>query len=131
MKFNAFRDYELDAVNTAAERYTSLLRNIVATPVIPEGFRSSWAQYTLRLHDAVQRDALQASLKAAGIPSMVYYPKPMHLQAAFNSVVPEGAEGLCPIATSLCDRVLSIPIHPYLNNEDIDIVSKTIADTLR
>ena len=131
VKLKAFRDYELDAVNAAAEHYTSLLRDIVATPDIPEGFRSSWAQYTLRLRDAAQRDALQASLKAAGIPSMVYYPKPMHLQAAFSSVVPEGTQGLCPVATYLCDRVLSIPMHPYLNDEDIDIVSKTIADTLR
>lgn len=131
VKFKAFRDYELDAVNAAAERYTSLLRDIVATPDIPEGFRSSWAQYTLRLRDAAQRDALQASLKAAGIPSMVYYPKPMHLQAAFSIVVPEGAQGLCPVATSLCDRVLSIPMHPYLTEEDIDTVCKTIAETLR
>ncbi len=131
VKLKAFRDYELDAVNAVAEHYTSLLRDIVATPDIPEGFRSSWAQYTLRLRDAAQRDALQASLKAAGIPSMVYYPKPMHLQAAFSSVVPEGAQGLCPVATSLCDRVLSIPMHPYLTEEDIDTVCKTIAETLR
>lgn len=131
VKLKAFHDYELDAVNAAAERYTSLLRDIVATPVVPEGFRSSWAQYTLRLRDAAQRDALQASLKAAGIPSMVYYPKPMHLQAAFSSVVPERAQGLCPVTASLCERVLSIPMHPYLTEEDIDTVCKTIADTLR
>ena len=131
VKLKAFHDYELDAVNAAAERYTSLLRDIVATPDIPVGFRSSWAQYTLRLRGVAQRDALQASLKAAGIPSMVYYPKPMHLQAAFSSVVPERAQGLCPVATSLCDRVLSIPMHPYLTEEDIDTVCKTIAETLR
>lgn len=131
VKFKAFRDYELDAVNAAAERYTSLLRDVVATPVIPEGFRSSWAQYTLRLRDAAQRDMLQVSLKAAGIPAMVYYPKPMHLQTAFSTVVLKGVQELCPIATSLCDRVLSIPMHPYLTSEDIDTVCNTIAATLR
>ena len=83
VKLKAFADYELDAINVAAERYTERLKDIVATPVIPAGFRSSWAQYTLRLRDKAQRDALQAALKAEGIPSMVYYPKPMHLQIAF------------------------------------------------
>ncbi|MBP5173212.1 MAG: DegT/DnrJ/EryC1/StrS family aminotransferase, partial [Bacteroidales bacterium] len=114
VKLKAFRDYELDAVNAAAERYTSLLLDIVATPVIPEGFRSSWAQYTIRLEDRITRDALQTSLKASGIPSMVYYPKPLHLQAAFcNPVRSEGSFTAsdmavpCPVTTSLCDRVLS------------------------
>ena len=138
VKLKAFRDYELDAVNAAAERYTSLLLDIVATPVIPEGFRSSWAQYTIRLEDRITRDALQTSLKASGIPSMVYYPKPLHLQAAFcNPVRSEGAFTAsemtvpCPVPTSLCDRVLSLPMHPYLTDEEMDTVCKTIAATLR
>ena len=84
VKFKAFKDYELDAVNAVAERYTTLLQGIVETPPVPEGFRSSWAQYTIRLKDAAQRDAVQAALKAEGIPSMVYYPKPMHDQTAFK-----------------------------------------------
>ena len=83
VKLKAFRDYELEDVNKAASRYTSLLWNKVATPVAPEGFGSSWAQYTIRLEDKGQRDSLQASLKEKGIPSMVYYPKPMYLQTAF------------------------------------------------
>ena len=126
VKLKAFKDYELDAVNAAAERYTSLLRDIVATPVIPVGFGSSWAQYTIRLRDAAQRDALQASLKAAGIPAMVYYPKPMHLQTAFNR-----SGRTCPTATSLCDRVLSLPMHPYITEEDITLVCDTIKSILR
>ncbi len=131
VKLKAFRDYELDAVNVAADHYTSLLRDSIATPVILEGFRSSWAQYTLRLRDAAQRDDIQASLKAAGIPAMVYYPKPMHLQTAFSNVVAKDAEDFCPVATSLCDRVLSLPMHPYLTDEDIDSVCSTIAASLR
>ena len=84
VKLKAFKEYELDAVNTAAARYTPLLQDLVETPVVPAGFLSSWAQYTIRLKDAVQRDAVQAALKAEGIPSMVYYPKPMHDQTAFK-----------------------------------------------
>ena len=84
VKLKAFREYELEAVNTAAARYTPLLQDLVETPVILEGFLSSWAQYTIRLKDAEERDAVQAALKAEGIPSMVYYPKPMHDQTAFK-----------------------------------------------
>ena len=136
VKLKAFADYELDAINVAAERYTERLKDIVATPVIPAGFRSSWAQYTLRLRDKAQRDALQAALKAEGIPSMVYYPKPMHLQIAFADLSfrakPQAeSRNLCPTATSLCDRVLSLPMHPYLTEEQIDTVCTAVKNALR
>lgn len=127
VKLKAFKDYELDAVNVAAERYTTLLRDTVATPVIPEGFRSSWAQYTIKLKDAAERDTLQASLKAAGIPAMIYYRTPMHLQTAFASL----DNRLCPVATSLCTRVLSLPMHPYLAEEDITRECDAIKAALR
>ena len=127
VKLKAFKDYELDAVNTAAERYTSLLRGIVETPVIPEGFVSSWAQYTIRLKDKATRDYLQASLKASGIPAMVYYPKPMHLQTAFAAIKARP----CLTASSLCDRVISLPMHPYLTEDDINTVCKAVSDTIK
>jgi dTDP-4-amino-4,6-dideoxygalactose transaminase len=127
VKLKAFKDYELEAVNTAAERYTSLLRGIVETPVIPDGFGSSWAQYTIRLKDKETRDKLQASLKASGIPAMVYYPKPMHLQTAFAGIDARR----CLTAASLCDRVLSIPMHPYLTAEDINTVCNAVIETIR
>ena len=128
VKFQAFKEYELDAVNAAAARYTSLLchSESIAPPVIPSGFTSSWAQYTIRLKDRQTRDALQAALKAAGIPSMVYYPKPMHLQTAFAPCHSD-----CPVATSLCDRVLSLPMHPYISEEDIALVARTIQEALK
>ena len=130
VKHKAFAEYELDAVNEAAAKYTERLQGL-ATPIIPKGFRSSWAQYTLRLRDKDQRDALQAALKAEGIPSMVYYPKPMHLQTAFASVIPGLPRNLCPVATSLCDRVLSLPMHPYLTDEQIDTVCAAVKNALR
>lgn len=126
VKLSAFKEHELAAINAAAERYTSLLQGVVDTPVIPEGFYSSWAQYTIKLKDAEERDALQASLKAQGIPAMVYYPKPLHLQAAFKGE----AQDQCPVATSLCCRVLSLPLHPYITEEDIEKVCSAIKATL-
>ena len=148
VKLKAFADYELDAVNEVAARYTKLLKGL-ATPVIPVGFRSSWAQYTLRFASREERDAVQASLKADGIPAMVYYPKPMHLQTAFAdfSTRPSGLGrndsdsmsfraksrnlDLCPVATSLCDRVLSLPMHPYMTPEEVETVCNSVRKALR
>ncbi len=135
VKLKAFREYELDAVNKVAALYTELLchsersEESVATPVIPEGFGSSWAQYTIRLRYRQQRDAVQAALKAAGIPAMVYYPKPMHLQTAFKPVIPSEAKGLCPVATSLCERVLSLPMHPYMTEEETVTVAEAVLNS--
>ena len=91
VKLKAFRDYELDAVNAAAEQYTVRLKDTVETPAVPAGFLSSWAQYTVRLRNAQERDTLQAALKAQGIPAMIYYPRPMHLQTAFQAPATGGA----------------------------------------
>jgi dTDP-4-amino-4,6-dideoxygalactose transaminase len=130
VKLKAFCDYELDAVNDAADAYTERLEGL-ATPVIPAGFRSSWAQYTVRFENREERDAVQASLKAAGIPAMVYYPKPLHLQTAFRCPIRSGMTGhLCPVATSLCDRVLSLPMHPYITLEEIDQVCTAVRKAL-
>lgn len=126
VKLKAFADYELDAVNEAAVRYTERLEGL-ATPVIPEGFCSSWAQYTIRFADRAQRDAVQAALNAAGIPAMVYYPKPMHLQTAFADLLARP----CPVATSLCERVLSLPMHPYITEVEIDSVCGVIRQVLQ
>lgn len=126
VKFRAFRDYELDAVNKAAAMYTERLSGVVDTPVVPKGYYSSWAQYTIKLKDKESRDALQSALKEAGIPSMVYYPTPMHKQTAHAPYGPY-ADDLCPVATSLCDRVLSLPIHPYITEEDVEMVCSIVS----
>jgi len=123
IKLRAFAETELKAVQDAAAAYTLRLGGIVATPVVPKGFASSWAQYTIRLQNRTQRDTVQASLKEAGIPAMVYYPKPMHLQTAFAGLA---AADACPVATRLCGEVLSLPMHPYLTTEDINRVCGAI-----
>ena len=106
-----------------AEKYTAglaPLKEKVKKPVIPESFYSSWAQYTIQLENRFTRDKLQAELKAAGIPSMVYYPKPMHRQEAFAGYKYDDAD--FPNTMKLCDTVLSLPMHPYLKDEDIEAV---------
>lgn len=124
VKFNAFSKYELDDINKAAARYTEKLQGRVKTPVVPEGYYSSWAQYTIRLGSKEERDALQARLKDQGIPTMVYYPTPMHGQTAYKAL--DASIHCCPVTQQLCDTVLSLPIHPYITEEEIDTVCELI-----
>lgn len=131
-KLHAFREYELERVNEAAGSYTELLsdmagHDMVKTPVIPDGYRSSWAQYTVRLKDPEQRDRLQAALRERGIPSMVYYPVPLHRQQAFAGMT---LYGECPVSERLCGTVLSLPMHPYMEREEIVDVAKAIFEAL-
>lgn len=123
VKLSAF-DGELAAINNVAAEYTARLADIVETPVVPDGYLSSWAQYTVRLVGRAERDGLQAYLEEQGIPSMVYYPTPMHCQTAYrNQSIPEAD---CPVTRQLCDTVLSLPLHPYISSGEIDRVCNAI-----
>lgn len=127
VKLRAFKDYELADINEVANKYTSKLvelKDKIKTPVIPEGFYSSWAQYTIQLKDKETRDGLQTTLKDVGIPSMVYYPKPMHRQEAFAGYEYDDVD--FPNTIKLCDTVLSLPMHPYLKEKDINSVVEAI-----
>ncbi len=126
VKLEAFKEYEVDDVNKVAEKYTNLLKDIVNVPVVPEGYLSSWAQYTLRLGSENERNELQAFLKERDIPTMIYYPKQMSKQDAFaNSEI-----NLCEfkVAEKLCKTVLSLPMHPYMTDDDIEKVACGIKD---
>ena len=128
VKFEAFVKYELDSVNQAAAKYTEVLSGIVRTPVVPENYYSSWAQYTIQLKSREERDGLQQYLKENEIPSMVYYPKPMHEQRAF-----EGCKSKMVLGNTkqLCDTVLSVPMHPYITEQEISEVVDNIIKYIR
>lgn len=128
IKLKAFRDYELQDINQAAQLYTEKLKDIVKTPIIPDGFYSSWAQYTIQLENRETRNKIQQDLKAKDIPSMIYYQKPMHKQGAFGGQA--GSDELFPNTIKLCDTVLSLPIHPYITEEDIALVASVIKENL-
>jgi len=111
VKLKAFVEYELDNVNKVAQLYNERLKDIVKSPIIPDGYYSSWAQYTIQLENREQRDTLQEKLKEQGIPTMIYYPKPMHLQTAFANLACLAAD--LTVTKDLCNKVLALPIHPY------------------
>ncbi|EEG73554.1 DegT/DnrJ/EryC1/StrS family aminotransferase [[Clostridium] hylemonae] len=123
VKLEAFKRYELYNVNKIAEMYNERLKDIVTLPVTPEGFYSSWAQYTIQLNSSGQREKLQQYLRKHNIPTAVYYIKPMHSQLAFSRNK-EYVE--CKNTEKLCNTVLSLPMHPYLSEKDCDFICMNI-----
>lgn len=103
---------EIIARDRIAAIYGEGLAGDVIVPTVIEGATSVWAQYTIRL-PAGTRDAVSAALKAVGIPTAVYYPKPLHLQTAYRHF-PVAGNGL-PVSESIAEQVLSLPMHPYLD----------------
>lgn len=128
VKFKAFATYELDAVQRIANRYNSNLATVVQTPFVPQGFGSSWAQYTIVLGEEKQRDELQKALKTSSVPSMIYYPKPIHEQTAYSTIIDKPAA--CPNTEKLCKTVLSLPMHPYLATDEVDRISEAVAKVI-
>ena len=127
VKLDAFAGKELEAVNRAAGWYNARLSGAVKTPVVLPGFYSSWAQYTIQLPDDGSRDALQQVLKAQGIPTMIYYPRGMHQQGAFADL-PYALQ--CPNTEKLCRTVLALPMHPYLEETDVEAICKAVLENL-
>ena len=127
VKLDAFAGKELEAVNRAAGWYNARLSGAVKTPVVLPGFYSSWAQYTIQLPDDGSRDALQQALKPQGIPTMIYYPRGMHQQGAFADL-PYALQ--CPNTEKLCRTVLALPMHPYLEETDVEAICKAVLENL-
>lgn len=116
-KFDCFVNVEIDAVNSVADRYTEALKGIVEVPIVRKPFFSSWAQYTIKVKDKENRDKIQFFLKENGIPNMVYYSKPLHFQKAFK--VPTSQYGSLNKTVELCNKVLSLPMHPYMQKAEV------------
>lgn len=128
-KFKAFVDYELADINKVAAWYTEGLKDTeLILPITDDGFCSSWAQYTVQLPKGLNRKLLQEQLKRADIPSMIYYPKPMHIHGAFAQT--DSAIADCPVAEQICKTVLSLPLDPYKTKEEIDLVVSEIKKAL-
>lgn len=126
VKFDAFRNYELEDINKVAAKYTELFTAAGAQekglvlPIIEDGFYSSWAQYTVQLPEGADRDKIQSEMNALGIPTMIYYIKPMHCQGAFEGT--DSAVADCEVTEQICGSVLSLPLDPYKSDDDVKLV---------
>lgn len=120
-----FFDDEIFRCNIIAEEYTSHLKDIVKTPVIVTGMRSSWAQYTVCAKDANERARIMQNLKEEGVPTAIYYRKPMHTQSAFVAYT-ESSSLDYRIAVNVCQSCFSLPMHAFLKQEDVKKIAKVI-----
>ncbi len=121
VKLDAFISEEIRAVSESADLYTELLdESSLILPYVPDGYASSWAQYTIQLPVGIDRDFVQAKLKERDIPTMVYYPKPMDEQLAFENSA--WCPGGCPVTQRMCKSVLSLPMGPYISDSAIGLV---------
>ena len=119
---------EIAARNEIAARYSQALDAHCIVPKVPAGLASVWAQYTIRIEGG-RRDAVAAKLKEAGIPTAIYYLKPMHRQTAYARF-PMAANGL-PVSDALAGEVLSLPMHPYLAQADQARILEVLVEALR
>lgn len=122
-KLAIFAD-EIEERQSVAARYSKGLKGRYGVPFVPEGLKSTWAQYTITTKDEAERAQVQEKAKAAGIPTAIYYPIPLHDQTAFKEF-PRDPAGL-PVSDDLAKRVISLPMHPYLGTQVQDRVIEAI-----
>lgn len=127
-KLRAFEEYEIDAVNKVADAYTAALKDKVVTPTVPAGFLSSWAQYTILLESKEKRDEVSSALKAKGIPTMIYYPRGLHQQAAYRWMNLSDQE--YPNTVHAANCVLSLPMHPYMEENEQKYIIDSLLEVL-
>lgn len=127
-KLEAFKEYELDEKNKFAFMYTEKLKNYVVTPLVLENYVSSYAQYTLIFESSEERDFVKNYLHEKGIPSMVYYVKPLHKQKVYSDYK-FNLDDL-KVSERLSECVLSLPMHPYMDGEVINDICNTILESL-
>ncbi len=114
---------ELAIRERIARIYDSRLGNAVGIPVRVPDSTSAWAIYAVLLRDAAQRESVQASLKAVGVPTAIYYPRPLHLQPAYR----DSHDGAAlPVSEDLATRILALPIHPDLNDEAVGHICDSV-----
>ena len=116
---------EIELRNKVASKYNELLSDKISTPLINEGLSSVWAQYTLILEN---RDRVISALKSANIPSVIYYPRALTQQTGYKGY-PSVSSGT-KVSDSLTERVMSLPMHPYLDQEEISRISNIILESI-
>ena len=116
-KFTIFKD-EVIARNKVADYYRSKINQHLIIPFTPKNYTSSWAQFSLLAKSNKERNLYMGRLKKENIPSMIYYPTPLHMQPVFQHL--KYCQGDFPVAEKISNSIFSIPMHPYLKKEEQD-----------
>ena len=127
-KLKALKDYEIDRRQEVAGRYNAAFSKDFTTPFVAEGCVSAWAQYAILAKDTQTRDKVIAHLKEKNIPNMVYYPTPQHALPVFKAE-PHYAETYTN-ADDYCARTLSLPMHPYMDAAEQQLVIDAVLEAL-
>ena len=119
--------YQNDIVNRqrVAKKYDKMLSDIVNTPKTLKNHSTVWAQYSIRVKN---REQIVSQLKNLGIPTAVHYPKPLHLQECFEYL--KYKEGDFPVSELISNEILSLPMNPYLNTEEINFITTSLKSIL-
>ncbi|MDD2983076.1 MAG: DegT/DnrJ/EryC1/StrS family aminotransferase [Crocinitomicaceae bacterium] len=117
---------DIDKRQKVAELYNSYLKDVVKTPQILTDNTSVWAQYSVRVKN---REALQRKLSEKGIPTAVHYPRPLHLQECFDYL--KYSEGDFPVAERISKEIMSLPMNPFLTDEEIRYVAKNLIELVK
>ena len=128
-KLRVFKEYELDNRNTFAQIYSNSLENVVEVPYVPKNMISSWAQYTVLLNSSEEREYLQNKLKERDIPTMIYYPTPLHKQKVYEAYNFNLSD--LNVSEEISQRCLSLPMHPYLEEKKIGIICDEIKTVVK
>ena len=120
-------DWELSVRERIAGIYDARLGNLLTIPARVQGGGSAWAIYAVLLRDGAERDRVQAGLKAQGVPTAIYYPRPLHRQPAYAGHH-DGAA--LPVSDDLSGRIMALPIHPDLTDTDAERVCNAVAEVL-
>lgn len=126
-KLSIFPD-ELNSRQRVALNYEKLISSLnlkIITPKVPDGYLSAWAQYSILAPDRIVRQRLLERLKAAGVPTMIYYKKPLHLQKALSKL--DYKVGDFPVSEEASERIFSLPMHPYLDDNVIAFIVEAMA----
>ena len=121
-------DYEIDARQKVAERYNAALGAHFTTPFVQTGCQSVYAQYAILAKDTETRDRVVAHLTEKKIPNMIYYPTPQHALPVFGSEPSYGER--FDNANDYCARTLSLPMHPYLAQQEQQLIIDTVLEIL-
>ncbi len=125
VKLKAFKEYELNQINFVARMYEDgLNKSDVIIPKIPDGYYSSWAQYTVRFQDEAARNKIRNVLDQNDVPTMIYYPRGIHQQKAYEKM--RWSDSFFQNTIEATKTVLSLPMHPYMTKDDVDRISKII-----
>jgi dTDP-4-amino-4,6-dideoxygalactose transaminase len=123
-KLDQFTNYELEHIQSVVEWFNNEISDKAEKPFVAQGYRSSWAQYTIKLRDKKTRNRLIEALDAEMIPYAIYYEKAMHKQVAFNNSIYSDLD--YTTTNKLCERVLSLPCHPYLKQSELEHIVNVI-----